>query len=96
MWLIETGGKRPEFWASTMREIALDLAVADARHKADEQIRRWHTWHVAALPNVKKFPSYKEFLGPVEPAAEKPKRRQTIEEQIAIARAWSAISDRQR
>lgn len=86
----ETGGKRPDFWCSTLREIALDLEVADARERRSELTRRWHTWHVAALPNVKKFPSFKDFMPAAPPASSSPAKRpaQTPEQQIAIARQW--------
>ena len=68
--------------------------MAEARHLRDEQGRRWHTWHAAALPNVQKFPTFDDFVAPVREAA-KPQRRQTMEEQIAIARQWAAVAQRQ-
>lgn len=90
--MVATGGQRPDFWASTLREIALDLDVAEARELRDEQTRRWHTWHVAALPNVKKFPSFKDFMPPVPVASSSPgkRRAQTPEQQIEIAKQWLA------
>jgi hypothetical protein len=70
-----------------LREIAFDLEVAEARQSKEEQSRRWHTWHTGALPLAKKFPAFKDFVPAREIA---PTRRQTMAEQIAIARAWSA------
>jgi hypothetical protein len=88
----ETGGKRPDFWSSTLREIALDLEVAEARQLRDERTRRWHTWHTAALPKGKKFPSFKDFMPAEQPAPQSPGRRQqqTPEQQMAIAKQWLA------
>jgi len=86
--MIETGGTREQFWSSNLRELQIDIEVAIERRSREEQSRRWHTWHVAALPNAKKFPDFKDFVPAKETAA--PTRRQTMEEQIAIAKAWSA------
>lgn len=93
--MVETGGARELFWASTMREVQLDIEVANERQSNDEQSRRWHTWHVAALPNAKKFPAFKDFVLAKETAST-PKRRQSVEDQIAIARAWSAVANRRK
>jgi|GEM_PF-3143976 len=47
-------------------------------------------WHVAALSRAKKVPALKTLL-----AGEKPKsRRQTMDEQIAIAMAWTSAVNR--
>lgn len=91
--MIETGClDQARFWSSTLKEVQLDLEVAEVRQSREEQSRRWHTWHVAALPNAKKFPDFKDFVPAKETAA--PTRRQTMEEQIAIAKAWSAAVSR--
>jgi len=86
----ETGGRRADFWCSTLREVALDLEVAEARQLRDERIRRWHTWHIAALPNVKKFPSFKDFMPPEQAAVpvQAQRQQQTTEQQIAITKQW--------
>lgn len=86
--MTETGWTRERFWSSTVREVQLDLEVAEARQSRDEQSRRWHTWHAAALLNAKKFPRFADFV-PTKEVTAAPKRRQTMHEQIAIARAWS-------
>lgn len=74
LWCIETGGNRRDFWASTLREIAFDLDVSSAKQFRDEQSRRWHTWHAAALPNTKNFPKFSEFV----PSAETKAAPQTV------------------
>ena len=51
--------------------------------------RAWAAWHTAGLGRIKRFPKLKELtLGDKEP------RRQTIEEQIHIARQWTAALQR--
>lgn len=91
--MVETGGARAEFWCSTLREIALDLEVANDRRRDDERVRRWHTWHIAALPLLKTFPEFEKFdLPPDQPKAAG--TRQTTEQQIAIARQWTVATSR--
>lgn len=92
--MVETGLPRAQFWASTLREISLDLEVAEARQTRDEQIRRWHTWHIGALPKAKKFPTFKDFVKPPAPAASPNQRRQDPVEQIAALKG--ILSKRQR
>lgn len=90
--MVETGGTRSEFWGSTLREIALDLEVAQERRRDDERVRRWHTWHIAALPLLKTFPEFEKFDLP--PDLPKAAARQTTEQQIAIARQWTVATNR--
>ena len=86
--MVATGLSEDVFWSSTPRQTARAIKAADGRFDADERIRRWHTWHQAALPLLKKFPELEDFQ--LKTAAQAPTRRQTTEEQIAIARKWSA------
>lgn len=86
--MVATGLSEDVFWSSTPRQTYRAIQAADGRFEADERIRRWHTWHGAALPLLKKFPGLDDFQPQV--AAPAPTRRQTMEEQIAIARKWTA------
>lgn len=86
--MVATGLSEEVFWSSTPRQTYRAIKAADGRFEADERLRRWHTWHRAALPLLKKFPEFEDFQ--LKTAAPTPTRRQTMEEQIAIARKWSA------
>lgn len=88
-----TGLGEDAFWDSTPRQTHRAIKAAEARRKRDEVDRRWHTWHVAALPLQKKFPPLKAFIEVGQPQRKKAKRPQTVEEMIAIAHAWSARGD---
>lgn len=48
-------------------------------------------WHTAALPMVKKFPKLETMLMRDGP---KQARRQSVDEQIAIAMQWTAATSR--
>lgn len=87
--MVATGLGEDDFWASTPRQTYRAIKAADRRYEIEEQNRRWHTWHIAALPNSGKFPTLEDFRLP-QRADPRPTRRQTIEDQIAIARKWSA------
>lgn len=63
-----------------------------ARLKREHNDRAWAAWHTAMIGRVKKPPKLKEMLH----GADKPKRRQTIDEQIAIAMKWTAALSRKR
>ena len=89
--MVATGGHRPEFWASTPREVFFDLDVAAERMARDYETMRWHTWWGAAMPLMKQFPKFNDFV-PAKSGASKAKGRQTMDEQIAVVRQWSAIS----
>lgn len=72
----------------TPRQVLRHLAAAMRRHERDEQSRRWHTWHVAALPNMKRFPAFDEFVRPRRAEPTVPRRqRQSTDEQIAAMQA---------
>lgn len=60
-----------------------------ARREVEEQSRRWHTWHGAALPMAKKLPTFAEFVRPAPPPEERPVRQspQSVEEQVAVMKA---------
>lgn len=64
------------------------MDVAGARRANEEQSRRWHTWHIAAMPNAKKFPKFDEF---VKPAKADPvpyqNRKQSADAQIAALKS---------
>ncbi|HEU4986862.1 MAG TPA: hypothetical protein VFT89_07335 [Rhizobiaceae bacterium] len=76
-----------------MREIAVILDGAAERVRRERELTAWLAWHTAALGRVKKFPKLKDVL-PTK--GRKPERRQTIDEQIAIARQWTAVLARQK
>lgn len=84
-----TGLSEEAFWSMTPRQTHRSIKAAEARADVEQQNRHWHTWHIAALPLFKKFPTLADFM-PAGPEQSRP--RQTEEEQIAVVRQWAAIS----
>lgn len=60
-----------------------------ARIRREHNERAWLAWHVEALARTKKLPKLESMM-----MQDKPKRRQTVDEQIAVARAWAAVAGR--
>lgn len=84
------------FWRLTLREIGAVLGGATQRLTREHNDRAWLAWHTAFLnayapEKSRKFWKLKDLL---HGAGQKPKRRQTVEEQIAIAQAWTAALTR--
>lgn len=79
------------FWRLTVREIGVILDGAADRLRDERNNRAWLAWHIEALARAKKLPKLKEFL---LDAPKRERRRQTIEEQIAIAHRWTAVLTR--
>nr|BDD46021.1 hypothetical protein 9 [Pseudomonadaceae bacterium]BDD46438.1 hypothetical protein 8 [bacterium] len=75
----------------TLREIIVILDGATSRLKREHNDRAWAVWHTEALARQKKLPKLKDLTFG---APKKEKRRQTVEEQIAIAHRWTAALTR--
>ncbi|KAB2673216.1 hypothetical protein F9K77_01190 [Ochrobactrum sp. LMG 5442] len=88
---VEVGQDPALFWRLTLREIAVILDASTYRLRREQNDRAWLAWHIEALARSKKLPKLKEFLSD---APKKPKRRQSVEEQIAIAHRWTAALTR--
>jgi hypothetical protein len=84
---VEAGQDPSLFWRLTLREIRTILDGVAIRLEREHNDRAWLAWHIEALARQKKMPRLKELTTRM---AAKPKRRQTVEEQIAIAQAWTA------
>lgn len=71
----------------------LTIATAVRRRQAQaHNDRAWLAWNIAALTRVQKMPPLKSLQ--IDPSADAP-RRQTWQEQLAIARAlWGRASGR--
>lgn len=80
------------FWSLTLRVIGVILDASVSRMHKEHNDRAWLAWHIEALARQKKLPKLKSLL--IDAAAAKPKRRQTVEEQIAIAHRWTAALTR--
>ena len=92
--MVVTGRSEEQFWASTPRQTHRAMKAAAERLNLDEMSRRWHTWHIAALPLQKKFPPFEKFVKP-PPAAASPKlRRQDPVDQIAALKGILAKRSR--
>jgi len=50
------------------------------------------SWHIAAMTRVKKMPKLKDLMA----GEKRPPRRQSIDEQIAIAKQWTIALSRKR
>jgi hypothetical protein len=88
---VEAGQDPSHFWRLTLREIGVILDGAAGRLRREHNDRAWLAWHVEALSRQKKLPKLKDLTFD---APRKPKRRQTVEEQIAIAHRWTAALTR--
>ncbi|RAH99193.1 hypothetical protein DLJ53_21850 [Acuticoccus sediminis] len=86
MWSGEIGLPPDQFWRQTPRTFAAILAGRTRRLEAEQDGRAWTAWHTEALARVKKLPKLETLLG----RRRKPKRRQTANDMIAIAKAWDA------
>lgn len=89
---MEAGQSPAHFWALTLRELqaVLDGAAAALRRQHNE--RAWLAWHTARLTayapqKARDFQKIETLMHGARPA---PRRRQTPEEQIAIAHRWTA------
>jgi len=80
------------FWRLTLREIGVILDGEAARAKRQRSDTAWLAWHTAALQRVKKFPKLKDML----PSAPRKPHVQTVAEQVAIAKAWTAALSRRK
>lgn len=74
-----------QFWNSTPREIIATLAARNAIAIRQHNERAWLAWHIGALPRMKKYPKLDDLR--VKPQASS---RQSVEQQLAIARMWAA------
>ncbi|MHA6641350.1 hypothetical protein [Mesorhizobium sp. A623] len=74
-----------------MREIGVILDGVSNRLKREHNDRAWAVWHIEALARQKKLPKLKTLMYGAE---RKQTRRQTVEEQVAIAHAWTAALTR--
>lgn len=75
----------------TPRLIEAVLDGAAARMRTEFNQTAWLAWHIEALARAKKLPKLKDLMSTEAP---KPRRRQTVEEQIAIARQWTVALTR--
>lgn len=81
--MVVTGRSEDQFWASTPRQTHRAMKAAAERLSLDEMSHRWHTWHIAALPLQKKFPTFKDFVKPPKAEASPKQHRQDPAHQIA-------------
>jgi len=89
---VEAGQDPSLFWRLTYREIDVILAGVSERLKREHNERAWLAWHTAMIGRVKRPPKLKDMMH----GAARPRRRQTIEEQIAIAKQWTVAIARAR
>ena len=76
----------------TPRQVARHFKATGKRLAREEESRRFHTWHIAALPLQKKFPSFREFAKPASTSTPA-RRHQSGDEQIA---AFKGLMDRRK
>lgn len=88
---VSVGGDPHLFWRLTLNEVKNVLSGHARRVNRKHRDRIWTVWHIEALQRSKKLPKLKEMM---QGTAAAPKRRQTIEEQIAIAMRWTAALTR--
>lgn len=87
------GFREAGFWDLTPRQIAR------ATRGRNEQIRLEHNSRVTAAyygglaPYAKKTPKLEALL--VKPPAGRRRHRQTVEQQVAVARQWTAVMEAQ-
>lgn len=75
-----------DFWRSVPREIVATLTARSAVAVRQHNDRAWLAWHIGALSRpMKKFPPLDALR--IKPLA---KQRQSVDQQMAIARMWAA------
>jgi len=89
---VECGQDAALFWQLTFRETQAIIDGSANRLKREHDDRAWLVWHIEALHRMKRLPKLKTLLHNAKPE----KKRQTIEEQIAMARMWTAAVNRTR
>jgi hypothetical protein len=88
---VESGQPYELFWRLTLKEIGVILDAETGRVRREQNDRAWLAWHIEALARSKKLPKLNEMM---HDAPRTPARRQTVEEQIAIAHRWTAAITR--
>ncbi|WP_091952067.1 hypothetical protein [Phyllobacterium sp. YR620] len=88
---MSVGERGDLFWRLTLREVKNILLGHEKRRTREHNERVWTVWHIEALQRSKRLPKLKDMQSG---AAAAPKRRQTVEEQIAIAMQWTAALTR--
>jgi hypothetical protein len=83
---VGAGEDGERFWRLTLREVENILKGLVQRQTRYHNEIAWAAWHTAALQRSKKLPKLKSLMLTGDVA---PKRRQTVEEQIAIAVQWT-------
>lgn len=84
---MEAGNDPAYLWDISFREYRAIMKGAANRLKREHNANAWLAWHIEALARQKKLPKLQSMLH-----SDKPKRRQTVDEQIAVARAWAALA----
>ncbi len=87
---MEAGGEPDRFWRLTPRETRREIAAHITRHKREHVERAWTAWHIAALPRLKRFPDFRQFVRPPDEAP----RAQSWQEQLNMAVRWAAAVKR--
>jgi len=57
------GGHEPDFWRQTPRTLQIFFEAKAKAAEQEQEQRAWLAWHMAALPMMKKFPKYQDFVG---------------------------------
>jgi len=70
------------YWASTPKEIVLQLEAFRWRQSQNHNQLAWAAWHIVALNRQKKIPALKKLL--IKDTQNK--KFQTVDEQIKIAK----------
>jgi hypothetical protein len=76
-----------DFWKLSPRQTHRTLAARVRMLERGHNERAWLAWHMASLQRSKHLPA----LAKLQIKHPKPKRRQTWQEQLAIARQWVAL-----
>lgn len=60
---MEAGFDPDAYWRQTPRLFDIAIRARIRVKEQDQQGRAWLAWHIAALPKMKRFPSFKDLLG---------------------------------
>lgn len=64
----------------------------EGKARSARELRRltaWHAWHAGVIAQTTKIPDLEALMGP-DGDGDRPRRRQTPEQQFAVAAAWNA------
>jgi hypothetical protein len=90
---VSIGFDEGSFWTLTPRQIARATAGRNEQLRLEHNSRVTAAYYGGLAPHAKKTPKLDELL--IKPFRPQRRRRQTVQQQIAVARQWTAVIEAQ-